>query len=212
LGSFANSPRISVASGATLDVTGVDSGANYDGTRFSLVSGQTLKGTGTVTGAINIASGATIAPGNSVGTLKTDSVSIAAGGTLALEIDFGGGRSADLLNDNSLSLNSSILNLTLLNGLQAGTLPQTFLVANNVSGTFSSITGLNGPQSASVIYNFLGTDALGRIGDGNDLAIQVIVAVPEAHAWLLLAAVTAGALGVNLLRKKTQPRTDADLR
>jgi autotransporter-associated beta strand protein len=59
-GSIALSPLINIASGASLDTTGL-SGV------FTLSSGQTLKGTGTVTGNINMGSGSTIAPGNSPG-------------------------------------------------------------------------------------------------------------------------------------------------
>jgi T5SS/PEP-CTERM-associated repeat protein/autotransporter-associated beta strand protein len=201
-GSFASSSAISLATGTKLDVAGITSGANFSGGRFSLVSGQTLKGTGTVVGSLGVASGATIAPGNSVGTLATDSVSIASGGTLALEVDFGGPGSADYLNNTgTLALNNSILNLTLLNGLLAGTLPETFLVANNVTGTFGSVTGLTGPQAISLNYAFSGTDALGRIGDGNDLAITVITAVPEARAWLMLGLVGGTAVLFGFTRR-----------
>jgi T5SS/PEP-CTERM-associated repeat protein/autotransporter-associated beta strand protein len=85
-GSFASSPTISVDAGATLDVSGVTGGLNYNGTRFALANGQTLKGNGTVVGAAEISTGSTLAPGNSAGTLSTDSVSITGGGTISMEL------------------------------------------------------------------------------------------------------------------------------
>ncbi len=86
-GSLANSPTISVASGATLDVTDVVGGSNYDGTRFSLASGQTLKGTGTIVGTIGVTGGATLAPGDSPGLLSLQGNYVqGATGNLAIEI------------------------------------------------------------------------------------------------------------------------------
>jgi autotransporter-associated beta strand protein len=55
-GSIANSATITVASGATFDVSAVTGG-------FSVAAGQTLRGTGQVTGTATVPSGATIAPG-----------------------------------------------------------------------------------------------------------------------------------------------------
>ena len=59
-GRIASSSVISIASGATLDVTGLFSG-------LQLAANQILKGTGEVTGAVTIGAGGIIAPGNSPG-------------------------------------------------------------------------------------------------------------------------------------------------
>lgn len=77
-GSIANSPVLSVASGATLDVSAVTGG-------YRLTSTQTLKGNGTVSGSSTIAG--TIAPGASVGTLNTGNETWAGGGTYDVEMD-----------------------------------------------------------------------------------------------------------------------------
>src|SRR5207249_3586495 len=78
-GSIANTPTISVASVATLDVTG-----RSDGT-LNLGSAQTLKGNGTVVGVVS--AGGTLAAGNSVGTLtNTDSLLLQSGGTNVVEV------------------------------------------------------------------------------------------------------------------------------
>ena len=184
-GSFANSPSIAVASGAFLDVTAVTSGANWDGTRFAVVNGQTLHGTGTVLGDLDVSAGGTIAPGNSIGTLAVAGLSLtSATSHFALEIDLGLSPAADLLNvTGGITLNGATLDLSLFN-LSPMSVPATFLFAANdladaVNGTFGTITGVPEGYSAMVDYAFLGTDALGRIGFGNSLAVRLFAAVPE---------------------------------
>jgi len=63
---LANSPKISVDGGATLDVSAVDPGAGVD---FTLTATQTLRGKGTVSGEIATAAGSTLAPGGTVNDL-----------------------------------------------------------------------------------------------------------------------------------------------
>lgn len=79
------SPTITIASPATLDVTGVTGG-------FEVANSQTITGGGTIGGAINVSSGGTIAPGNgsAVGTLTTSTttgnVTFNSGSTLSILI------------------------------------------------------------------------------------------------------------------------------
>jgi autotransporter-associated beta strand protein len=81
-GSLASTATISVASGATLDLTAKSSG-------YSLGNGATLNGLGTVTTAsgqsLFVGTGATIAPGTSStsGTLTVGGLTFASGGTYA---------------------------------------------------------------------------------------------------------------------------------
>jgi fibronectin-binding autotransporter adhesin len=79
-GSFSNSAQIAVSSGAILDVTTRNDGSLY------LNNGQTLKGGGTVNGSVIALAGATVAPGNSVGTLNVQG-NITLGGTLQMELN-----------------------------------------------------------------------------------------------------------------------------
>ena len=79
-GSISTSPNIVVASGAVFDVSTVTGGS------YSLASGQTLKGNGTVNGALVVASGATVAPGASIGALTFNN-SPTLSGTALMEID-----------------------------------------------------------------------------------------------------------------------------
>ncbi len=60
LGSFASSPGIHVAAGATLDVTAAAGGFTLGGT-------QTLSGAGNVTGGVTVAHGGTVQPGDGTG-------------------------------------------------------------------------------------------------------------------------------------------------
>ncbi|CAN5347399.1 hypothetical protein BH09VER1_BH09VER1_28040 [soil metagenome] len=71
----------SIINNAVLDVSNISSG-------FALASGQTLSGTGTVVGALTVASGATLAIGNSPGTMTFNSdLTLAAGSTENFEIN-----------------------------------------------------------------------------------------------------------------------------
>ena len=64
-GSITNSSLISVASGATLDVTGLSGG-------LELAAGQILMGTGEVTGILTVGAGSIITPGNSPGIITVN--------------------------------------------------------------------------------------------------------------------------------------------
>ena len=79
-GSISNSPVISVASGATFDVSAVTGG-------FVLQPAQTLMGYGTVTGAVIVASGGHISPGASPGILtNAGGLDLSAGGIYTWEL------------------------------------------------------------------------------------------------------------------------------
>lgn len=96
------SPTISVASGATFDVSGVTGG-------YTLSSAQTLGGTGTVAGATTVAG--TIAPGSgAIGTFTLGATTLSGGGGLAFQLyDATGsaGTGWDLLATDSLAAPAS---------------------------------------------------------------------------------------------------------
>ena len=86
---IASSSSIDVASGATLDVSGITNG-------FELASGQTLSGSGTVAGGMTISLGGVISPGNSPGTAITGDQTWNDGGAYLWEInDMAGGKGVD---------------------------------------------------------------------------------------------------------------------
>ena len=79
-GSFSNAATLTVDSSAVLDVNG------RSDLTLTLNNGQTLKGNGTVNGNVVALAGATVAPGNSVGTLTVQG-NITLGGTLLMELN-----------------------------------------------------------------------------------------------------------------------------
>jgi len=78
---IASSPTINVASGATLDTTGLSGG------KITLAGTQTLKGGGSVLGGVITQSGSHVAPGASVGTLTTATLSMASGSIYDFEFN-----------------------------------------------------------------------------------------------------------------------------
>ena len=78
-----SSPKISISSGAFLNVLGISTSGG-----FQLASGQTLVGTGTVTGGMTALSGSTISPADAgtVGTLSTNALTFYGGSTLAVNL------------------------------------------------------------------------------------------------------------------------------
>lgn len=114
--SIAASARITLASGATLDTTGLVNG-------LTLASGQRLDGTGRVVGALTAGNGSRLAPGNSPGTLTFENgLTLADGSILDLEL----GTTSDLLRITGGTLTGSTtagrirLNVTDAGGFAAG--------------------------------------------------------------------------------------------
>jgi len=83
-GSIANSTNISVASGATFNVSAVNP--------FTIGSGQTLTGAGTVSGQVTVASGGILTPGNAVGggVLTMNDLTLSSGSTVNVEFPSAG--------------------------------------------------------------------------------------------------------------------------
>jgi rhamnogalacturonan endolyase len=83
-GSISNSTSIQVGSGALFDVSGRSAGV------MSLASGKTLSGNGAIKGDFIIGNGATLAPGNSIGTLTfSNALTLDPGSTSIFEISSG---------------------------------------------------------------------------------------------------------------------------
>ena len=178
-------------------------------------SGGTLGGTGAFTGAVTVNSGGTLAPGASIGTLVARDIALATGAALAIELDLGATPAADLLklvSGGTFSLDNATLALTFLNSPFSLISPLTFLIVENdlsdpISGTFASITGLPPAYTYALDYTYSGTDTLGRIGTGNDIAVtisqndnnDVVPAPATIFVWVGLGLVT---LGYGALRKK----------
>ena len=78
---IAATPSIDVASGATLDVSGITAAGGF---QLNGAIGQTLAGDGTVVGSVFAAAGSEIAPGGSIGTLTMDQLTL-----MGATLDFG---------------------------------------------------------------------------------------------------------------------------
>ena len=163
----------------------------------------TLGGSGTV-GALTVASGGTVAPGNSPGILSAGNTSLQSGSTLGIELNGTGvGTDYDQLNvTGTVSLAGALAVTMGYSPVVNGTL--FFILANDsndaITGTFSNAptdgaTYTFGGQDFQISYfgNYV-SPGVGTFTGGNDV---VLVAVPEPGAALL------GGLGMlALLRRR----------
>lgn len=190
---------LSGANSAHAGVTTVNAGTlRLNGSTTSamtITTGASLRGVGSTIGTVIVNAGGLIAPGASVGTLSVGSLSLA--GTLGAEFDMGAGSAfaADLMNARgTITLTSATLDLALLNPPSGNFGGATFILIDNdgadaVSGSFAQITGLLTGYSAEVNYAFSGVDSLGRVGDGNDIAVTLVPA-PGPACLLTLGLAT----------------------
>jgi autotransporter-associated beta strand protein len=164
-----NSPVNTLAGGpvavnvGTLIVNGNIGGLAAD--TVTVAAGATLGGSGTIYRAVTV--NGTLSPGNSPGTLSTQNLTL--NGNLACDV--AGISAADLVNVTGTVTLGAASELDLaITGTPSGPV---IIVQNDgsdaVSGTFATVTGL--PAGATINYAFTGTDSLGRVGDGNDIAV-----------------------------------------
>jgi autotransporter-associated beta strand protein len=101
------------------------------------LNGGTLKGHGRL-GGVAVADGATVAPGNSIGTLNTGTISFAAGSTYQVETDAAG--HSDLIDvTGTASLNGTVQVLAAA-GTYAPVTTYRILNAGSISGSFTGVT------------------------------------------------------------------------
>jgi|GEM_PF-477343 len=137
-----NVPMLTIASGATLDVSAVTSG-------FRLNSGQTLRGStgSTVNGNLTVGSGATIAPGgnNTPQVLTASSnVTFLAGSTNAMQVNKQTGTNDLLLVGGTLTFGGTLQLIT--NGAAALAAGDSFTLFNagSLAGNFARVAGSPG--------------------------------------------------------------------
>jgi fibronectin-binding autotransporter adhesin len=188
-------------------------------TAVTVASGATLGGSGSIAGSVTIQSGATLAPGNSPGILRTGTLTLA--GLLEVEIaglarGSAGYDSTEVTGSVTLGATSS-LDISLLNGFQPRRDAIFFILVNDgtdaITGTFDGFAdgarfSLAGQQwQISYVANYTGEHAnlgvsLGTLTGGNDIAL---VAVPEPSTYgLLLGALALAATALRRRRKKDQ--------
>jgi pectate lyase len=133
-GSIPNSTQIILTNNSVLDVTG-----RSDST-ITLGSGKTLRGTGSILGNVTVASGATVSPGFSIGTLTvSDALTFQANSTNVMELDAASHTNDLLTGMTSVSYGGRLLVTNLSGTLAAGDSFKLFQ-AGSYSGAFTSIT------------------------------------------------------------------------
>ena len=149
-------------------------GSTHAASTVSVAIGGTLGGTGTVNGAVSVASGGTLAPGVTIGTLRTANLSLATGGNFAAGIT---GATVDTQYDQLIvngSVNVGGANLV-LSGAFVPTTGQTFVLIDNdgtdaVTGIFAGL-----PNNATVVFNGVLMAITYNGGSGNDVVLTATV-------------------------------------
>ncbi|MBC7783337.1 MAG: autotransporter-associated beta strand repeat-containing protein, partial [Burkholderiales bacterium] len=151
---IASSARILVASGATLDVTGLTGGG------ITLGSAQKIGGAGTISGGggVTTVSGSGVAPGdNGVGTLSAAALTLSAG--TINDFEFASTSSYDVFNitggGSSLLLNGGGFNLYQTGTLNAWTTPSTYNLLT-YAGSDPSVAALNAQANGGILNANLG--------------------------------------------------------
>jgi autotransporter-associated beta strand protein len=215
-GSFAGSPMVFVAAGATLDGSGVTGGANFDGTRFALANNQTLQGNGTVVGPLGIRAGSTISPGASPGLLTINGGLTFTGGTYNLVI---AGPIAITQYDRiqvagNVALGAGVATLAVPSPTGTGFNATTRLaiitnvgVSTTTTGNFSGlptdgsqVAAMNGLGGFNWGIYYHGVAATGALTGGQDVLLAVLP-VPEPAMVFGLAAVGLGLARVTRWRR-----------
>ena len=193
-GAIPDSPVISIAGSAVLDVTAFSSG-------FSLGLGQTLTGDGTVQGSV-VADG-TLAPGNAIGTFTvTDDYTMNDSAWLFAEIN------GDTLATDQIAVRDEFTaNGSLLVSLASGTVlnpGDSFRIINAAAilGSFDAVT-LPTLDTPGLFWDLSSLYATGQYAAGT---IAVGMVVPEPSTLALLASLGAAGL-IGSLRRR-QHRTD----
>ncbi len=183
-GLITNTPLITVAGGATFDVSGRTGGS------MTLMTGQTLSGNGTVRGTLVFAGGSTLSPGSSVGTL-TVANDLVLSNAATLQYDLG--TNSDLVSVAGNLTLAGTLNLTdaggfgvgsytlftyggtlTVNGVTIGTVPNTNL-AYTIDTSAAGQVKLN-VQTAPAILNIEAAilqDAAGNPAPTSAVAVLV---------------------------------------
>lgn len=182
----------------TLLVNNVAGSATGTGA-VSVGASGTLGGNGFVTGAVTVSG--TLAPGNSIGTISTGSLTIASTGALSVEL----GRDAGTPVADRVSVTGGVtldtgsnLQLTIYGGLTNPQIGDIFFLVDNdgadaVAGVFSKLNGVTTllTEGSEFVWNsqywqitYEADFAGGAFTGGNDVALLAVV--PEPATWMLV--------------------------
>ncbi len=196
-GSISGSTTLQAKAGATLDVSAF-------GGDFSVGSGQMLKGSGNIVGALSLAEGSKLSPGDTVGTLSfsgnlalTSAIASATSGALVFNLAGPGASDQVAFTSGGLAIGTGVLGFgdfafSTSAGFGSGT--YTLFDSNSPIGGTLNAANLTG----TVAPGFTGT--LGLADNGNDLVLTV---VPEPGSATLLLAGLGSMLGLRRFRRRT---------
>jgi fibronectin-binding autotransporter adhesin len=172
----------------TLIVNGNQSAATGD---TLIASGATLAGTGSLGGEIFLSG--TIAPGNSIGQLTVDSLTLQSGATMSFELtnNTAAGTTYDQIVGNELIFADGGSFTLILNGIS-----DTISLSDEFTLFTGSVANL-GSANITIVNN---TDWAGgwRLSEGS----LILTAIPEPNTALFLIIFTMGLVGTRLKRKR----------
>jgi hypothetical protein len=191
----------------------VDAGSALTAGRVT-VSGSTTRigGNGTLAGPLTVNNGGTIAPGNAAaGQLTTGDLTLSAG---RLEIEINSVNVHDVLRVNgAVNIANSTLVTSLLS-VPSGNVGDIFYILINdlndpIVGTFNgmpngSTFAQNGNEySISYFANYADDPALRSLTGGNDIALQLLVAIPEPTTYASLVSGLGLLMGLRRFRRRS---------
>ena len=163
-----------------------------------VVDGGTLSGSGTV-GSLSIGSGATLAPGNSIGTLTAGNVTLASGSTYEVEVD-AAGHSDKLASTGTVTIdNGATVSIRPENGTDDGSAYDPYSMYTIISaeggvvGTFGAVTDTFAFLDAELSYD-ANAVYLGLLRNDVDFVSIAQTQNQRAVAGVVEAQGTAGAL------------------
>jgi hypothetical protein len=187
-GNFANSAQVQ---SGILRVNG-----QLTSPAISVFAGGTLGGNGTVIGAVTVASGGAIAPGNSIGTLHvTGAVSFVPGSSYQVEVN-PAGQNDKLLATGTATLTGGTVQVLAAPGSYGLTTKYTILTANGgVNGTFAGSTSNFAFFTPTLTYD---ADDVFLTLTRNSSALASIAQTPNQRA--VAGALDASAFGSTLVQ------------
>jgi len=129
-GGIANSPIITIASGAVLDVSGRSDG------KLTLAGGQTLTGNGAIYGSLLVSGNAVVAPGGSIGILTVTNV-VTLQATTLMELDAQNGTNDVIYGAQTINYGGTLA-LTNISGVLVNGSSFKLFYAANYSGAFTN--------------------------------------------------------------------------
>ena len=160
----------------------------------TLLAGGKLAGTGIAAGALTVPAGSALAPGNSIGTLNTDSITMSAGSEYDWELGDTSLDEADLVNVNGTLTIGTVANAITVNVIKVSGVTQPtdtmtlYTTSGGVSGSadaifmdYSASSSISGPVHPTI--------------SGNDVVVSGLTPEPGFIGLIVLGVLA-------LIRKK----------